>query len=103
MRAVVWWCGRCCGVGCGVVEGVFSVVVGTRVPRGAHLPSFHISYYSPAITLVSASSSCFILAVSMCEVYCVGYTPRAWDPHSLQSMLNCPLYFGLLGSCASVG
>ena len=27
------------------------------------------------------------------EVYCVRYTPRAWDPSSLQSILNVPLVF----------
>ena len=42
------------------------------------------------------SSSCFTLAVPMREVSCVGYTPRAWDPRSLQSMLNGPAYFGRL-------
>ena len=46
--------------------------------------------------LVSVFSSCFTPAVPMLEVSCVGYTPRAWDPRSLQSMLNGPLYFGLL-------
>ena len=39
------------------------------------------------IILVSASSSCFTLAVSMYKV------PRAWDPRSQQSMLDGPLYF----------
>ena len=29
------------------------------------------------------------------------YTPRAWDPRSLQSRLNGPLYFYLLGRFAS--
>ena len=38
--------------------------------------------------LVSASSSCFSLAVSMHEASCVGYTPRAWDPRSLRSILD---------------
>ena len=51
------------------------------------------------IILVSISSSSFVLAVPMREVYCVGYTFRAWHPRSLQSILNGPLYFGLLGSC----
>ena len=35
----------------------------------------------------------------MREIYCVGYTPRAWDPRFLWSMLNGPLYLALLGSC----
>ena len=52
-----------------------------------------ISYYSIAITLASASSSCFTLAIPIREVYCVGYTPRAWDPLYLQSILDGPLYF----------
>ena len=51
----------------------------------AYIPFFHISYSSTMI-LVSASSSCFALAVPMREVSCVGYTPRAWDPSSLQSI-----------------
>ena len=64
-------------------------------PLRAQVPFFQITYYSLAL-FVSVSSSCFTLAVP--QVYCVGYTPRAWDPRLLQSMLNGPLYFGLLGS-----
>ena len=45
--------------------------------------------------IVSAPTSSFTLAVSMREVNCAGYTP-AWDPRSLQSMLNGLLYFSLL-------
>ena len=65
---------------------------GTCVPRGAplcahvsffHVSFFHVSYYSLAMILVSASSSCFTVAVSIREVYCVRYEPRAWDPSSL--------------------
>ena len=41
--------------------------------------------------------------VPMREVYCVGYTPRAWGPRSLLTMLNGPFYFGLLGSCFFAG
>ena len=41
-------------------------------------PSWPLSYCSLAIILVFASS-CFILAVPMRKVYCVRYTPRAWD------------------------
>ena len=63
---------------------------GTFPPYSAHVPSFHISYYSLTIILVSVPSSSFTLAVSMREVYCVGYTPRAWDP---QSILDIPLVF----------
>ena len=62
----------------------------------AHVPFFHISYYSLTTIVVSAPTSSFILAVSMREVYCVGYTPHAWDPRSLQSILDVPLYFGPL-------
>ena len=29
----------------------------------------------------------------MREVSCVGYTPRAWDPRSLQSILDVSLVF----------
>ena len=57
----------------------------------AYVPSFQISYYSRAIILVSASY-CFTLDVLMLEVSCVGYTPRAWDPRFLQSILDGPLY-----------
>ena len=67
------------------------VLFGT-FPLRAHVPFFQISYYSHII-LLSVSYSCFILAVSMFEVYCMGYTPRACNPRSLQSMLNGPLYF----------
>ena len=58
-------------------------------PLRAHVPSSHISYYS-RIILVSVSSSSFTLAVPMRRVSSVGYTPRAWDPRSLQSLLNVP-------------
>ena len=34
-----------------------------------------------------------------CMVSCVRYTPRAWDPRSQQSILDCPFYFCLFGSC----
>ena len=61
-----------------------------------HVPSFHISYYSLTITLVSAPTSCFTLSVPMREVYCVRYTPRAWDSRSLLSILDVPLYFRLV-------
>ena len=33
------------------------------------------------------------LLFPMREVYCVGYTPCAWDPRSLQSILDVPLVF----------
>ena len=66
--------------------------LGLSPPYSVHVPSFHISYYS-LIILVSAPSSCFTLAVPMREVYCVEYTPCAWDPRSLQSILDVPLYF----------
>ena len=45
-------------------------------PLSTHDPSLQISYYSPAIILVSVSSSCFILVVPMREVSCVRYAPR---------------------------
>ena len=57
-----------------------------------HVPFLQISFYSITMIVVSASSSCFTLAVPMCKTYCVAYTPRAWDPRSLLSMLNDPLY-----------
>ena len=62
-------------------------------PYSAHVPSYHTSYYSFTITLASASSSCFTLTLPRLEVFCVGYTPSAWDPRSLQSVLNNQLYF----------
>ena len=43
-------------------------------PLRGHELSFHISYHSFTITLVPVSSSYFDLAVSMCEVFCVGNT-----------------------------
>ena len=55
-----------------------------------HFPSFHISYYSLTIILVSSPSSCFHLAVPILRVSCAGYTPRAWDPRSLYTILNVP-------------
>ena len=51
-------------------------------PYSAHVPFFHISYYS-RIILVRVSSSYFTFAVPMREVSCVGYTPRAWGPRPL--------------------
>ena len=60
-------------------------------PFRAHVPYFYISYYSLTITLARTSS--VTLAVHMRKVYCLGYTPRAWDPRSLQSILNVPLVF----------
>ena len=48
--------------------------------------------------LLSASSSYFTLAVPMHEVPCVGYTPHAWDPRSLQSIRNGLMYFRPLNS-----
>ena len=59
----------------------------------AHVPFFQISYYCLDVILVSASSSCFALAVLMREVPCVRYTPRAWDLRSLKFILDGPLYF----------
>ena len=52
-------------------------------PLCAHVPFFQISCYS-CIILVSVPSCSFTLVVLMREVYCVIYTPRAWDPRSLQ-------------------
>ena len=57
---------------------------------------FQISYWSPAIVLVSAPSSCFTLAVPMRKGPCEGHTLRACEPSSLPSMLNGPWHFGLL-------
>ena len=42
--------------------------------------SFYMPYESCTIILVSASSSYFTLAVLMCKVSCVEYTPCAWEP-----------------------
>ena len=50
-----------------------------------------------AIILVSAPSSCFTLDAPMREVSCVGYTPRAWEPGSLQ----CPYYIDMIVSCST--
>ena len=70
-------------------------------PFFPHGPFFHISYYFITMIPVSPSSSYFTLAVSIRKVSCVGYTPRAWDPRSLYSMLNGFLYFGPLRSLRS--
>ena len=48
------------------------------------------------LSFLSVFSSCFTFAVPMRLVSCVGYTPHAWDPRSLLSMLIGLLYFGLL-------
>ena len=64
-------------------KGTRVPLFGTFPPYSAHVPSFHISYYSLTITLVSAPTSCFTFAVPMRDVYCVGYTPLARDPRSL--------------------
>ena len=42
--------------------------------------------------LVSGSSFYFTLAVSMCEISCVGYAFYVWDPRSLQYILDGPVY-----------
>ena len=45
----------------------------------------------------------FTLAVPMCEVASVGHAPRAWDPCSLQAILDGILYFEeKLFNCRSV-
>ena len=67
---------------------------GTFLTCSAHVPLFQISY-SPTTVLASASSSYFFLAIPMREVSCMGYIPRAWDPRSLQCILDCPLYVEL--------
>ena len=53
-----------------------NALIGT-FPLRVRVSLFQISYYSLAITLVSVSSSCFTLAVTMLEVYTD--TPRAWE------------------------
>ena len=90
----------------------------TRVPRGAQqvdhqrqsglvwdffpfAPAFFSSRFLTTLALFlflllplpSPPTSSFTLVVSIREVQCVRYTPRIWDPHSHQSMLNGPLYF----------
>ena len=49
-------------------------------PLRARVPLFWISYYSHYSYV---RYFLFALAIPMREVYCVGYTPRAWDPRSL--------------------
>ena len=44
--------------------------------------------FSFNIILVFAYSFCFTFSIPMCEVFCVGYTPCAWDLRSLQLILN---------------
>ena len=45
--------------------------------------------------ILVSSFSYFTLAVHMREASRVRYTPRAWDPPFLLSMLNGLLYLGL--------
>ena len=68
-------------------------------PYSAHVPSIHISYYSLIIILVSAPFSSSTLAVSMREVSCVGYTPRASPFPTVHS--RCLLFVCLLLLLAS--
>ena len=42
------------------------------------------------------------LAVSMHEVFWMGYTKRAWDPRSLQSILDCLVYYIMLVRSLSI-
>ena len=51
-------------------------------------PSFYMSYSFFAIIMVSASSSCFTLAVPKHDLFCMGYTPPARDSCSLQSIFR---------------
>ena len=53
-------------------------------PYSSHVCFFDISCTSFAIFLVSP--------LLLCEVSCAGYTPRAWDPSSLQSIVFIFLY-----------
>ena len=55
-------------------KGTRVPLFGTFPPFSAHVPSFHISYYSLTITLVSAPTSCFTLLFP-----CARYT--VWDTH----------------------
>ena len=43
---------------------------------------------------VVTSVFCFIVAVIIRDVSCVRCPHSTWNPRSLQSILNCPLYFG---------
>ena len=43
--------------------------------------------FLPDFLLLRYSSSFFTLAVPMLEVYCVVYTPRAWDPRVKWSLV----------------
>ena len=62
-------------------------------------PTLPHTFTHPTATVVGCSVGCvgqlsplFAYSLRRC-------LPRAWDPRSLQFMLNGPLYFGLLGSC----
>ena len=59
-------------------------------------------FHTISLILVSASSSCYTLAVPMREVSCVGYRPRAWDLRSLQCALDDPLHLCLYGPCSLI-
>ena len=56
-------------------------------------PCLGLSSFVPTFLFQIPSPSYFTLTVSMREVYRVGYTPRAWDPRSLQSIPDGSLYF----------
>ena len=59
-------------------------------PFRAHVSFIHSSI---AINLVSVFYSCFTFAITTRNTSCITYTSRAWDPRSLQFILDNPLYF----------
>ena len=59
-----------------------SALFGTFLLR-IHVPFFQISYYSIAIWVLCLFLSLVSSLLFPCARYCVGYTPRAWDPRSL--------------------
>ena len=72
----ILWQGNSCHSESSIVRPVAlvrSCLHGILPPYSAYIPCFQISYNSLTITLVSAPTSCFILAVPMREIY------RVWD------------------------
>ena len=61
------------------------------------VPTFLPSIFRTTLYLLFLSTPSSPLLRFHARLYCVGYTPRAWDLRSLQSILDVfPLYFGLL-------
>ena len=67
----------------------------------AHVPSFHIPYSILLFLFLLLRLYCSHALGILCGIH--SDTPRAWEPRSPQSIVDDPLYFGLVGSCIVVG